>query len=91
MLKFNMMFKWSKGTHGGPLRGLILLPLLWFSFQMVHVIVTIETKPLSSISLCCYGVFVDAMCKLLYEGSFLIFTAGLIMKQISPIMQQPMQ
>lgn len=89
MLKLSMLFKWSKGTHGGPLRGLILLPLLWLfsdgSWDSYY------RNQASSVSLCCYGVFVDAMCKLLYEGSFLIFTAGLIMKQISPIMQQPMQ
>lgn len=34
--------------------------------QMVHAIVAIETKPFSSISLCCYGVFGVAARKLLF-------------------------
>jgi hypothetical protein len=55
------------------LKVFILLPLLWFGLQMVHVIVAIETKPLSSISLCCYGVFGVATCKLLYKVSLLLF------------------
>ena len=52
------------------LQVLILLSLLWFGLQMVHAIVAIETKPFSSISLCCCGVFAVAACKLLYRVSF---------------------
>ena len=64
------------------LQVLILLPLLWFGLQMVHAIVAIETKPFSSISLCCYGVFGVAAHKLLYQASFMYFMTDLIMKLI---------
>lgn len=60
----------------------ILLPLLQFSLQMVPVIVAIETKPFSSISPCCYGVFAATACKLLYKVLFMLFMTDLIMKHI---------
>lgn len=65
ILKFNLMLKQTKGPTV-DVTSVILLSLLWFSLQMVHAIVAIETKPFSSISLCCCGVFAVAACKLLY-------------------------
>lgn len=49
---------------------------------MVHAIVAMETKPFSSISLCCHGVFGVAAHKLLYEVSFMFFMTDPIMKHI---------